>query len=109
MKKAILWLVVVFSVGVAKAQQDPQYTNFMYDKLSINPGYAGMKGMYCGTILYRNQWLGLAGNPKTMLLNLDGSIPVIHGGAGITFFNDKLGLETNNIVRGAYSWHQLIP
>lgn len=105
MRKAILSAVVCLSLGTAMGQQDPQYSNFMFDKLSVNPGYAGMSGMYCGTVMYRNQWLGFDGAPKTMLLNLDGSISAIRGGAGLTFYNDKLGVETNNILRLAYSYH----
>ncbi len=105
MKKAILSAVVVLGLSVGHAQQDPQYSNFMYDKLSVNPGSAGIHGMYCGTVMYRNQWLGFDGAPKTILLNLDGSIPVLRGGVGLTFYNDKLGFETNNIFRLAYSYH----
>ena len=90
MRKAILSAVVFLGLGSAFAQQDPQYSNFMYDKLSVNPGYAGINGMYCGTVMYRNQWLGFDGAPKTILLNLDGSISAIRGGVGLTFYNDKL-------------------
>lgn len=108
MKRAILSAVVILSLGVAKGQQDPQYSNFMYDKLSVNPGYAGIHGMYCGTVMYRNQWMGFEGSPKTVLFNLDGAVPAIHGGVGLTFYNDKLGFETNNIIRLAYSFHQPI-
>jgi len=106
MKKAILSAVVVFlGLGAAKAQQDPQFSNFMYDKLSVNPGAAGIHGMYCGTAMYRNQWMGFEGAPKTVLFNLDAGVPVLHGGVGVTFFNDKLGFETNNIIRASYSYH----
>ncbi len=106
MRNAILSAVVVLGLSVGHAQQDPQYSNFMYDKLSVNPGSAGIHGMYCGTVMYRNQWLGFDGAPKTILLNLDGGIQAIHGGVGLTFYNDKLGFETNNIFRLSYSFHQ---
>ena len=109
MKRLILGAIVVLSMGTnGWSQQDPQYSQFMYDKLSINPGAAGIHGMYCGTVMYRNQWLGFDGSPKTILLNLDGGISAIHGGVGLTFYNDKLGFETNNIIRLSYSWHQSI-
>ena len=87
-------------------QQDPQYSQFMFDRLSINPGVAGISGAYCGTLLYRNQWMGFDGSPKTLLFNAEGAVKQLRGGVGLTFYNDKLGFETNNILRAHYSYHQ---
>jgi type IX secretion system PorP/SprF family membrane protein len=107
MKRILLSLVVVVMGSGAMAQQDPQYSMFMFDKLSVNPGFAGMDGMYCGSAMYRNQYMGfVSGNPtQQFLLNLQGPVPVAYGGVGLTFYNDKIGFETNNIVRLSYSYH----
>lgn len=107
MKRMLLSLVVVVMGSGAMAQQDPQYSMFMYDKLSVNPGFAGMDGMYCGSAMYRNQYMGfVSGQPtQDFLLNLQGPLPIAYGGVGLTFFNDKIGYETNNIVRFSYSYH----
>jgi type IX secretion system PorP/SprF family membrane protein len=109
MRKALFSIVLGAVSLTAAGQQDPQYSQFMFDKLSINPGVAGIGGSYCGTLLYRNQWLGFDGSPKTILFNAEGPIKQIKGGVGLTFYNDKLGFETNNILRLAYSYHITLP
>jgi type IX secretion system PorP/SprF family membrane protein len=108
MKKALLLLLCAASSGIINAQQDPQYSQFMYDRLSINPGVAGVGGSYCGTLLYRNQWMGFENSPKTILFNAEGPVKILRGGVGFTFYNDQLGFEKNNILRLSYSYHQMI-
>ena len=51
-------------------QQDAQYTQYMYNTVSVNPGYAGSRGHLSIAALYRNQWVGLDGAPETQPLNL---------------------------------------
>jgi type IX secretion system PorP/SprF family membrane protein len=90
------------------SQQDPQFTHYMFDKLSVNPGYAGLNQAICATAIYRQQWASFDGAPQTMLLNVHAPIRAIRGGLGFTYFNDKLGFESNNIARLSYSYHQVI-
>lgn len=105
MRKLVFSVALVASGLVGKAQQDPQFSNFMYDKLSINPGYAGIENQLCGTLFYRNQWMGFGNQPTTLLANVHNNFAIIHGGAGLTFYSDKLGFQRNTIVRAAYSYH----
>jgi type IX secretion system PorP/SprF family membrane protein len=105
MRKGILTVAFSAAATLIWGQQDPQYSQFMFDRLSINPGVAGVGGSYCGTLLYRNQWMGFEGSPKTLLFNAEGPVKMLRGGVGLTFYNDKLGFETNNILRGHYSYH----
>lgn len=106
MKKVLFVLFVVMSFLVSKAQQDPQFTQFMFDKLSINPGFAGTNDAYCFTGIWRNQWTGLnAGEPKTILINAHAPVAPILGGVGLTYFNDRLGWENSNFIRLSYSYH----
>lgn len=109
MKKALLTLLTGAVLGSSYGQQDPQYSQFMFDKLSINPGVAGLGGSYCGTLLYRNQWMGFDGSPKTILFNAEGPVKLLKGGVGLTFYNDQLGFENNNILRAHYSYHLTLP
>ena len=53
----------------AFAQQDSQYTQYMYNTMMINPAYAGSRGSTSIFALYRNQWVGLDGAPKTAALS----------------------------------------
>ncbi|MBK7383282.1 MAG: type IX secretion system membrane protein PorP/SprF [Flavobacteriales bacterium] len=90
------------------AQQDPQFTQYMFDRLSINPGVAGTTGELCGTMLLRQQWTGFDGAPKTALLNVHGSIKRISSGVGLSVFLDKLGQQKSTYARLSYSFHRKI-
>lgn len=79
-------------LGVAsQAQQDPQYTQYMYNTMSVNPAYAGSRGELSMTALYRSQWLGLEGAPETFNLNLHSPIRNSKVGYGISVVHDNIG------------------
>lgn len=102
----ILTLLIGLSViWNASAQQDPQFTQFMADRLSINPAFAGSKDAICATLMYRNQWAGFDGAPTTMLFNGHAPIRSIRSGVGLTFFNDNIGQLNTNILRAHYAYH----
>lgn len=106
MKKQLIIAATLLAFVGAKAQQDPQFTHFMFDKLSINPGSAGANDAYCFTGIFRNQWTGFgAGEPQTVLVNAQAPVSILKGGVGLTYFNDKLGWEDNNLIRLSYSYH----
>ncbi len=103
-KKLLLGTFLIVSM-MSRGQQDPQFTHFMYDKLSINPGVAGTSEAICFTGIFRNQWGGFGQEPKTGLLNLHAPIDQIKGGLGGTYYYDQLGWEINNMFRLSYSYH----
>ncbi|THV57732.1 type IX secretion system membrane protein PorP/SprF [Flagellimonas alvinocaridis] len=84
----LLFLVVV---GTVHAQQDAQYTQYMYNTVSVNPAYAGSRGHLSIAALYRNQWLGLDGAPETQTLNIHTPMGYRGVGLGISVVNDKIG------------------
>ncbi|PHS10476.1 MAG: hypothetical protein COA88_01670 [Kordia sp.] len=99
MKKSILALAVLL-LGISNtvnAQQDPQYTQYMYNQAVINPAYAGSKEGLSIVALYRNQWTGLDGAPKT--ITFSGHSPVAeHIGLGLSVISDQHGpVKENNI------------
>ncbi|MFM2225621.1 MAG: hypothetical protein RJA07_1823, partial [Bacteroidota bacterium] len=65
MKKIVLSIVLIVLGLSSYAQQDPQYTMYMFNQLAINPGYAGSRECLSTTVHYRNQWVGIDGSPKT--------------------------------------------
>jgi type IX secretion system PorP/SprF family membrane protein len=73
------------------AQQDAQYTQYMYNTMSVNPAYAGSRGQLSAAALYRSQWVGLEGAPKTQTLNLHAPIRNSRLGYGISIINDNIG------------------
>ena len=90
------------------AQQDPQFSQNMFIKLPINPGYAGTNQALCATAVYRTQWVGFPGAPKTILFSADMPVLAVHGGVGLTIVNDKLGNFNFMHARGTYSYHKTI-
>lgn len=105
MKKIITALFVFVTALSGTAQQDYQFTHFMFDNLSFNPGYAGITNSICGTVMGRQQWTGFDGSPTTALVNIHAPVKLLRGGVGLTYLNDQLGFEKNNIVRLSYSYH----
>jgi type IX secretion system PorP/SprF family membrane protein len=108
MKKIIGVICSAICVINGYAQQDPQFSQNPFIKLPVNPGYAGTNGAICATAVYRTQWVGFPGAPKTILFSADAPIPVIHGGAGLTVINDQLGNFNFIFAHGAYSFHKTI-
>ncbi|MBK9176472.1 MAG: type IX secretion system membrane protein PorP/SprF [Flavobacteriales bacterium] len=108
MRGIVTVAVGVTMMGASFAQQDPQFTQYMFDRLSVNPGVAGTTGELCGTMILRQQWTGFDGAPKTALLNVHGSIKRISSGVGLSVFLDKLGQQNSTYARVHYSFHRKI-
>jgi type IX secretion system PorP/SprF family membrane protein len=83
------------------AQQDAQYTQFMFNKLYFNPAYAGSKKVLCMSGIYRKQWIGIERAPQTGTFNIHGSVLKNRLGLGMSVtydqigFTDKVDIETN--------------
>jgi type IX secretion system PorP/SprF family membrane protein len=73
------------------AQQDAQYTQYMFNTMSVNPAYAGSRGQLSIAALYRSQWVGLDGAPTSQTLNLHSPIRNSKLGYGISIVNDEIG------------------
>lgn len=103
---AIFITIFIFiSNDVCLAQQDPQFSQNMFTKMPTNAGYAGSNDAICGTVLYRNQWTGFGGEPKSILATFDMPVDVLHGGVGLSIYaSDQLGAERNMNIRGAYAY-----
>jgi len=85
---------LIFSMLVVSglhAQQDAQYTQYMFNTMSVNPAYAGSRGQLSVAALYRAQWVGLTGAPTTQTLNLHSPIRNSNLGYGISIVNDEIG------------------
>jgi type IX secretion system PorP/SprF family membrane protein len=87
---ALLILLFVGLVTVS-AQQDAQYTQYMFNTMSVNPAYAGSRGQLSIAALYRAQWVGLDGAPTSQTLNLHSPIRNSKLGYGISIVNDEIG------------------
>ena len=86
------WIVVLFLVSAkAFSQQDPMYTQYMYNTLSVNPAYAGSRDALSLTGLFREQWIGIDGAPSTQSFVMHSPIYNDNMGLGLSVVNDRVG------------------
>lgn len=98
-------LILAFAATSSlSAQQLPQFTQFVYNTMSVNPAYAGSRETLSATALHRNQWQGIEGNPTTSTLSVHSPMKFSRVGLGLTYINDNLGDETTNYVYGNFSY-----
>jgi len=100
----VLFAVLVIGLSGVYSQQDPQYTQYMYNMNVINPAYAGSKEVLSVTALYRDQWSGLEGNPTTMTFAIHSPFGN-NVGLGLSAIRDELGpiAETNVYADFSYT------
>lgn len=95
MKKiSIILVFIATSFLEVVAQQDAQYTQYMYNTQVVNPAYAGSRGVFSIAALYRSQWIGLDGAPTTQTLNINSPVSK-RVGVGLSIVNDEIGNGTN--------------
>jgi len=88
--KIVFYLMLLLISSTIEAQQDPQYTDYMFNTLTVNSAYAGSRGHLTATGLHRTQWVGLDGAPETQSFSLES--PVGNNvGLGLVLVNDRLG------------------
>lgn len=87
------------------AQQDPQYTQYMYNTQVVNPAYAGSRGSLDFAALYRSQWVGLEGAPKTGTFTVNSPIGAMENmGLGLSIVSEQLGPAKESNVNIDYSY-----
>lgn len=89
-KPCIPVIILLFAMQL-QAQQEPQYTQYMYNTLTVNPGYTGSPGYLEGTLLHRSQWLGIGGAPRTQAFSIHSPMFTDNIGLGFSAINDRLG------------------
>jgi len=83
-------LLLLCTLGVY-AQQDPMYTQYVFNMQSVNPAYAGSRNTLTATILSRWQWIGIQGAPSTQTFTTQTVIPNSLFGVGLSITKDKIG------------------
>ena len=104
MKTRILLFVLMFTGAASFAQQDAQFTQYMYNTININPAYAGSRGALSMFALHRTQWVGLDGAPVTNTVSLNTPINESNLGLGVSLINDKIGPTTENAISADLSY-----
>ncbi len=103
MKKLILIITVLISIE-SFAQQDPQYSLYMFNPLVVNPAYAGSREVLSGVLIHRSQWVGLEGAPETQALAINTPLKNKNMGIGLQIINDKIGPRTTQHLSASYAY-----
>ena len=108
-------LVSIMCVSAASAQQDAQFSQYMFNTLFYNPAYAGVEGVTKFTAVHRSQWAGFSttfdgsgGAPNTQVVSLNTPILRFRSGAGVHVVNDDLGPVNNLEAQVSYAYHLAI-
>ena len=105
MKRIIIILTLfILAFNNSNAQQLPQFTQYMYNTIAVNPAYAGSRDALSIVALNRNQWAGFDGGPQTQTLSIHSPLRNEKIGLGVSFINDKSGYENFTYVYGDFSY-----
>lgn len=104
MRTKILIFALMLTCYTGFAQQDAQYTQYMYNTININPAYAGSRGVMSIFGLHRTQWVGLDGAPTTNAFSINTPINNSNLGVGVSFVNDKIGPTNDNTISADLSY-----
>ncbi|AZJ36002.1 type IX secretion system membrane protein PorP/SprF [Tenacibaculum singaporense] len=104
--KLLQAVIVLFftTVLTVQSQQLPQFTQYMYNTISINPAYAGSRQVLSIVGLHRSQWAGLDRAPETQTLSIHTPLRNDKIGLGLSFINDQLGYENFTYLYGDFSY-----
>ena len=104
MRTKILIFALVLMCYTGFAQQDAQYTQYMYNTININPAYAGSRGVMSIFGLHRTQWVGLDGAPVTNAFSLNTPLNNSNLGLGLSLVNDRIGPTSDNTISADISY-----
>jgi type IX secretion system PorP/SprF family membrane protein len=106
--QAILALTLLLTLSLAshdaKAQQDAQFSQYMFNPLAYNPAYTGSREALSATLIVRRQWLGFQGGPATGQFNIHSPIANERHGVGFAFTQDQLGVQRSSNIALSYAY-----
>ncbi len=108
MKKIFILILGVLSVITVSAQQDPQFSQNMFNKLANNPGFAGSRGNVSTSVLHRSQWMGFGEDggaaASTQNFSIDAELPFLYGGVGLNVVKDDIAGFSNLGLQASYAY-----
>ena len=104
MKTKLIVFLLLLS-GMVNAQQDAQFTQYMYNSININPAYAGSRQSMNIFALHRTQWVGLDGAPVTNTASINTPINDTKIGLGVSIINDRIGPSDENNLSVDFSYY----
>jgi len=108
MKKLVTALMILTATSLF-AQQDPLFSQYMFNKLAINPGYAGSRELLTADVLYRSQWVNIDGAPKTITVAIHSPLVNPHLALGFNIYNDRIGPLNYTGAMATFAYRILFP
>lgn len=104
--------LLILSAGLCHAQQQPMYTQYMFNGLVLNPAYAGSAETFTATALFRKQWVGMTGAPETQTFSAHSPVddlvnrrrPGSPVSLGVTVFHDRIAITGQTGLLAAYAY-----
>src|SRR6185436_20450957 len=91
------------------AQYEPMFTQYMFNESFINPAYVGSHESLAASALYRDQWTGMDGAPKTQTLSIHGPVSRKRLGLGLSVMNESIGVSKQLAIYGNFAWRMIMP
>jgi type IX secretion system PorP/SprF family membrane protein len=108
MKKLLTALMILMATSLF-AQQDALFSQYMFNKLAVNPGYAGSRELLTADIVYRSQWVNIEGAPKTISASMHSPLTNPHMALGLNVFNDRLGPLSYTGAMATFAYRIIFP
>jgi type IX secretion system PorP/SprF family membrane protein len=103
-RKLFILSFILLTTSSAFCQQDPQFTQYMFNPLVLNPAYAGSREALSAVLLYRNQWTGFNGAPVTQSASINSPLKNQKIGLGLHIINDRIGPKTSTGYLASYAY-----
>jgi type IX secretion system PorP/SprF family membrane protein len=104
----LLFFILCLKSFSGYAQQDPQFTNYMYNTMTVNPAYAGQRETLSILALNRSQWVGIDGAPTTQTFSIHSPLKNEQLGLGLNVVNDALGPSNETFIDANFSYTLLL-
>jgi len=104
----IIIAVITVCLGISNqsnAQQYSEYTQYMFNPVVFNPAYTGSRGLISMRAIYRNQWTGLEGAPRTINFGIHSPFRESNAAIGLWLENDEIGFTQTTRVNGTFAYH----
>jgi len=109
MKNLFTTAILIILANVLFAQQDALFSQYMFNKLAVNPGYAGSRELLTADVLYRYQWVNIDGAPKTISASIHSPLNNPHLALGLSVTNDQIGAMANTSAMATFAYRIIFP
>jgi type IX secretion system PorP/SprF family membrane protein len=107
--KYLFTLLILLVTSTLFAQQDALFSQYMFNKLAVNPGYAGSRELLSADLLYRYQWVNIEGAPITVSASIHSPLNNPHLAMGFNLSNDKIGPLSNTSAMATFAYRIIFP